>query len=129
MRPSARLSVSRTGAADPLVFFMATGLAAAGDQALRRIRRLQDTSEAITKQLKADGVRGVALDLVDDLMRSPFITATQAATSHGVTYPPANNAIQRMVKLGILRHWGERTYGRVYLCDALLNAANDPLDQ
>jgi Fic family protein len=122
------LGVSRTGAADPLVAFMSEGLAKASDQALRRIERLQATSKGIVRKLKQDGARGVALDLVDDLMRSPFITAAQAAASHGVTYPPANNAIQRMVKLGILRQWGERKYGRIYLCEALLSAVNDPLD-
>jgi Fic family protein len=123
------LRLSRTGEIDPLVHFMATGLAASSVAALTRIERLMATRAAMVRQLKEDGARGVVLELVDDLMRHPFITASQAAAQHGVTYPPASNAIQRMLRLGILDQWGERKYGRVYICWSFLNAVNAPMGE
>jgi hypothetical protein len=122
------LGAAWTAACDDLVQFVAGGLVTAADDALRRIERLLVAQQDITRQLKEGGARGVALDLVEDLVASPFITASQAAVHHHVTYPPANNAIQQMVRLGILRQWGERSYGRIYICDAMLNAVHDPLD-
>jgi Fic family protein len=120
------LRVSQTGACDDLVQFVAGGLVTAADEAVQRIERLVAAQLDITRRLKKDGARGVALELVEDLVASPFITASQAAARHSVTYPPASNAIQRMVRLGILRQWGERSYGRIYVCEALLGAVHDP---
>lgn len=121
------LAVSRTGACDDYIRFMAEGLSASAEDSVRRIERLLTVRRDLIQRLKDDRARGVALELVDDLIASPFITASQAAKRHNVTYPPANNAIQRMVRLGILTQWGERTYGRIYACRAVLSAVHDPL--
>ena len=121
------LELSRTGLCDPLIQFIAEGLSVSSKNGMERIERLQQVRLELVTRLKADGARGLALDLVDDLISSPFITASRAAERHGVTYPPANNAIQRMVRLGILDQVGERSYGRVYVSRAVLAAVDEPI--
>lgn len=66
--------------------------------------------------LRAAKAKGVVLELVDDLIGNPIITPKRAADLHGVTYPPANNAIARMVDLGFLEEVTGRSYGRVFAC-------------
>ncbi len=48
------------------------------------------------------------------------MSPAQAAKMHGVTYPPANRAILKLVELGILREFTGKTYGRVFVCDEVL---------
>lgn len=50
----------------------------------------------------------------------------QAATLHVVTYPPANCAIARLEKLGVLREVTGEAYGRRYALDAVLNIWTGP---
>ncbi len=121
------LAVSKTGDYDPWVQFFATAMAASSDEGVRRIGLLVKTRDEMAESVRADGARGVALDIVNDLLEYPVITVTQAASKHNVTFPPANAAIQRMVKLGILREVTGRTYGRVYICPGVMQAVDQPL--
>jgi Fic family protein len=120
------LAVSRTGELDPWVQFFATGMAWSCDDAVRRIEELIRIREQMIDTLRTDGAKGVVLDIVDDLLEYPVITITEAASKHHVTYPPANSAIQRMVRLGILTEITGRSYGRAYGCQAVMRAIETP---
>jgi Fic family protein len=121
------LDVSRTGDFDPWIQFVAESFVGAADESIRRIDLLMSIRQDIVDQLRADGARGVALEIADDLIKWPVITTMQAAKNHGVTWPPANNAIQRMVRLGILEEVTGRTYGRVYYCTRVMRAVEEPV--
>ena len=51
-----------------------------------------------------------------------MITAQLASEVYDVSYPAANNAIQRLVQVGILRRRSEGNYSRIFSCDAVLGA-------
>lgn len=113
-------AVSQTGDYDGWVRFFCDGVIVQAGDGVRRIDELLAFRADILQTLRADGARGVALDIAEDLIGYPYITASEAARLHGVTYPPANNAIQRLVALGILREVTGRTYGRLYVCERVL---------
>lgn len=120
------LAVSQTGDFNPWVRFVAEGLASASADAVLRIESLLAVRHQMLDELRADGARGVVLDIVDDLIKNPLITVALAAKNHAVTWPPANNAIQRMVKLGLLTELTGRSYGRVYVCRRVLEVVDPP---
>lgn len=115
------LAVSASGDFDPWVQFLA---AAVHDQANEGVRRIEDLlafRQELMDRLAATKIRGVAVRIADSLIGYPIITPTQAAELHGVTYPPANNAIKTLVDLGVLREITGRGYGRAFVCDAVMS--------
>lgn len=113
-------AVSRTGDYDPWVQFFCEAVRAQAEDGVRRIDDLQAVRAEFLQMLRADGARGVVLDIAEDLIGYPVITPSRAASLHGVTYPPANNAIQRLERLGILREITGANYGRTYVCDRVM---------
>jgi len=77
-------------------------------------------------QLKQVKARGVVLEIVDDLIAYPVITVSQAAGLHGVTFPPANNAIQKLVELGFLTEVTGSNYNRIFVCREIMTAVESP---
>lgn len=120
------LDASRTGDWNPWVQFFAQAVGAQANDASARIERLIAIRQIMIDALKADKGRGVVLEIVEDLIGWPVITSSQAASLHDVTYPPANSAIQRLERLGFLREVTGQAYGRIYVCDAVMSAVDDP---
>lgn len=118
--------VSQCGEFDDWIQFFCEAVRAQADDGVRRIDDLLGVREEILATLRADGAQGVVLGIVDDLIGYPVITPSIAARMHNVTYPPANKAIQRMARLGILREITGRTYGRVYACERILRIVERP---
>ena len=114
------LAVSQVGDYDSWVRFFCTAIRDQASDAVERIRRLVDIRDAMEAQLREDGAKGTALDLVSDLLGYPVLSVGQAAKLHSVTFPAANNAIRRLIKLGILREATGRSYGRIFLCDRII---------
>lgn len=115
------MTLSSTGDYNPWVSFFAQAVAARSEAASRTIRALLDARETFLDMLRLVGAKGVVLDLAGDLIGFPRITVTKAAERYGVTYPPANNAISKLVSLGILREITGLSYGRVFACDVVYN--------
>lgn len=111
-----------TGNFSPWISFFAAAVVAQADDAVGRIDKLITIRQSMIDLLRAEGAKGVVLDIVEDLIGYPIITPSQAAILHNVTYPPANAAIQRLVGLGLLREMTGRSYGRVYACEAVMRA-------
>lgn len=120
------LSCSQTGDVNPWIQFFAEGVIAQVDDAIARIERLIEIRNLMLARLRAQRAKGIVLEIVDDLIGYPIITVTQAASLHNVTYPPANAAIQRLESLGMIREITGRSYGRVYACDDVMRAVEDP---
>lgn len=113
-------AVSRTGDFDAWVQFFCGAVTAQAQDGVSRIDDLLGVRAFFLDVLKGAGARGVVLDIAEDLIGYPYITPSRAAQLHGVTYPPANNAIQRLAGLGILREITGANYGRMYVCDAVM---------
>lgn len=110
------LACSQSGQFDDWVQFFCDAVEAQANAEIDRINALLDFRTQLLEELKTANAKGVVLDIVDDLIAYPVITASQAASMHQVTFPPANNAIQRLVDMGYLAEVTGRQYGRVFLC-------------
>lgn len=122
------LSVSRTGDFNPWVQFVAQGVMAQSDDGISRIDKLIEIRAAMLEALRAENAQGVVLEIVEDMVGYPVITPSQAASLHGVTYPPALAAIRRLERMGFLKEITGRGYGRVYACPDIIAAVEAPSD-
>lgn len=120
------LETSASGDFEPWVSFFAEAVTVQATDAKTRIERLLEIRSEMLQDLKRDRARGVVLEIVEDLIGYPVITVPQAAALHRVTFPPANNAIDRLVRLGHLQEMTGRSYGRVFAAPAVMAAVNDP---
>ncbi|HEY9496566.1 MAG TPA: Fic/DOC family N-terminal domain-containing protein [Intrasporangium sp.] len=120
------LGTSATGNFEPWVAFFADAVIAQAADAEARITRLLSLRQEMLGALRAEKARGVVLDIVEDLIGYPVITVSQAAKLHSVTFPPANNAIERLVRLGFLVEMTGRGYGRVFACPDVMATVEDP---
>ncbi|MCM0674667.1 Fic family protein [Micromonospora phytophila] len=109
------LQVSITGNFDSWVSFFCEGILAQANNAVKKIEDLLAVRQEMMVMLRQQRVRGVALDIADSLIGYPYITVTQAASLHNVTYPPANSAIAKLVDMGILKEVTGRGYGRMFV--------------
>jgi Fic family protein len=123
------LDLSAKGDYDPWVQFFAKAVKAQAEDALARVDRIINVREEMLQALRAQRARGVVLEIVDDLIAYPVITATQAALLHNVTFPPANTAIQRLTELGFLRELTGNSYGRVFACTEIMRAVDGPISR
>jgi Fic family protein len=121
------LECSLTGKFDAWIRFFALAVQNQAREAVTRIELLTSLRAEMLEALREDRAKGVVLDIVEDLIAWPVLTVTQAAAMHNVTYPPANSAIQRLVKLGFLEEMTGRSYGRVFACPRVMGAVEQEL--
>lgn len=114
------LQCSQTGEFDEWIQFFCDAVETQANDEVSRIDELLDLRVEILDKLRGQSARGVVLEIVDDLIAYPVITPSQAASLHNVTYPPANNAIQKLVELGYLTEATGQSYGRIYVCQKVM---------
>jgi Fic family protein len=114
------LNISRTGEFDAWAQFFCECVSGQADDTVKRIEELLAFGAEVHGKLRKAKVRGVANEIADDLLGYPIITASEAARRHGVTYPPASNAMNKLVEIGILREITGRSYGRIFACDRVM---------
>lgn len=113
------LRVSITGDFNPWVQFFCDAVIAQAQNGVKKIEDVLAVRAQWMEQLQKARVRGVAVNIVDSLIGYPYITVSQAAELHNVTYPPANNAIRKLVDMGILQETTGGNYGRVFVAPQL----------
>jgi len=118
------LDVSRTGDWNPWVRFFSAAIRDQAEITVRRINDLLRYQADVRGLLRAEKVRGVALEIAEELIAQPVVTASWAAKRHGVTFAAANNSIARLAALGVLREATGRGYGRVFRSDAVFEVLN-----
>jgi Fic family protein len=109
------LEVSATGRYDPWVQFFSTAIEAQAQDMVQRIEELLAVREDLLSRVRAN-TRGFAVDIVEDLIGYSSITPSALAKLHGVQYKTANDAIRRLVDLGVLREMTRQSYGRIFVC-------------
>lgn len=112
--------LSRSGEWGPWVAFFAGAVGAQATRTVARIDELLAEATRIREMIRAQRVRGVALDIAEDLLAQPIVGPTWAAKTHGVSYPSANAAMARLVEVGILVEITGRRYGRLFAAPELL---------
>lgn len=109
------LGVSTRGDWSSWVEFFAAGLAASATDATTRMMALADVQSDLKRQVQESPLRSAnAHRLVDLAIDQPIFTARQAADYLSVQPPGANKLIESLVGIGVLKPYGERSYGRQY---------------
>ena len=120
------LGVSETGDYDPWVRFFSTAVQAQAEDMVQRIEELLTARAQMLSVVRINRLRGMAIDLVEDLIGYSSITVSAAATLHNVTYKAANDAIKKLVELGILVEITRASYGRIFVCPQVNNIVLRP---
>jgi Fic family protein len=68
-----------------------------------------------------------ALALIDEVLRTPFLTVTNAQRVLGVSNPTARTAVNVLVGVGLLEEFGDRRWRRLYVARPVLDALTAPL--
>lgn len=118
------LATSIDGNFNSWVAFLCEGIKEQADAAVDRIDRLVAVRDTVLGTVLAAGSRrgGATYRIADELIGYPIIDVPSAAARQDVTYQSANEAIARLVALGVLRE--VRRSGRtrkIFLSDAVLN--------
>lgn len=105
-----------------LLFFLTgvreTSVRAAGQA--REIMRLREEY-----RLRVQG-KPKAVALVDELLRTPYMTVAEAQRRLGVSNPTARAAIETLVAAGLLEEVGQRAWRRLYVARPVLDALRSP---
>lgn len=115
------LEVSVTGDFDGWIRFFGEGIGAQAVATVRRIDRLVDVHAEIRERVRAAALRGIAVQIADDLIGRPYMRPVWAARNYGVTYPAANTAFRRLTALGILQEVTGRNYARVFSAPSVVD--------
>jgi hypothetical protein len=85
---------------------------------VRQLIAFQESARAIMRDARRSGL---VIDLIDDLVARPIISAGWVADAHGVSRQAAMTAIVRLVDAGILVETTGRDWGRVFACTRVVN--------
>lgn len=113
--------VRQTGRFDDWVRYFSRGLEVSAIRSLERIRTAQDHARTSVATLREANVRGVAIQVAEDLIGYPLMTVTDVEARYGVTYQTANLAVSRLVDLGVLEQVSEGNYNRVFAALPILD--------
>lgn len=94
--------VSATGDWDQWVSFFARGIESSADDTAARLRGLLDVQASYRHQLQDAGIRGLARDIAELLIRDPYVTIPHLAKETGKTYQAVSNAVVKLQGIGVL---------------------------
>lgn len=94
--------VSATGDWDGWIGFFAEGVRASADDTLARIHELIEVQERYVQQVAAAGMKGLVRDIAESLIGQPVVTVPRLMTKFGKGAPSTNEAVKKLVNLGIL---------------------------
>lgn len=109
--------VSEAGDFSRWATFFAEAISAQADSTASKVDRLLSFQEETRARVRREGLRGVSVDISERLIAQPVVTPTWAAKDFDVTYQAANNAIRRLVELGVLREVTGGRYRRVFAAE------------
>lgn len=120
------LRISATGDFDPWIRFFCEAVHHQAEDGVARIEELLAFQSDLRQRLANAKARGVVNLVADSLLGYPIITVPMVAELHGVTYPPAKNAIATLVELDALREMSATfAYGaKGFMCDPVMRVLN-----
>lgn len=101
-----------------LVYFL-TGVAETARKGVEQARQLLGLRAEWGQRLRS---QPRALLLLDALFANPFVTVARAERVLGVSNPTARQLVSRLEREGVLRETTQRSWGRVYVAEAILQA-------
>lgn len=91
-----------------------------------RVSGLIDIKQKFMDQLRSLRAKGVSLRIAEDLIGYPMLTVRDAADRYEVTYQAADQAVAKLVELGILQQRSEGNHGRIFACNDVLKVMQFP---
>ena len=122
------LDVSRQGAWNDWIRFVALGVAEQARDAIRRAGRLLDLWQSYRRKMQDLAITATALRLIDELFSAPIITIAHAQKLLRVSFPTAQQNIKKLEKAGILRETTQRQRNRIYVAQEILNLLDEQYD-
>jgi Fic family protein len=103
--------------------FFLTGVTEMAQEGIRRAGGLMELREGFQKRLRE---KPKALALLDHLFVNPYMSVTRAERVLRVSNPTARQAVNTLVKKGMLAEITGRSWGRLYLARPILAAIEGP---
>jgi len=119
------LAVSREGDWDEWVAYVLNGVARQSEDAVSRAVRITALLDGWRRSL-AGARSDLPLKLVDDLAANPYCVVKVVAKREKVAYTTAERAVERLVKLKILRQVNEAQRDRLFCATAILDILEEP---
>jgi Fic family protein len=113
--------VSTRGAWDEWISYFCQAIAEQAADAEARMRALLAWRDSTLTMLRTTRVKGVAIAVTEKLIEYPTVTVKNIAESHDVSAQAANNAVARLVDLGVLSEITGRNYNRVFSAQAVFD--------
>jgi Fic family protein len=113
-------AVSERGAWAEWVQFFLRGVAEQAQDTNARVKRLQDLQTQWRQQVLTTRKASVLLRVLDLLFEQPYVAAHDLQAKLTITHPTANNALRRLVELGIVQEATGRERGRLYVASDIL---------
>ncbi|WP_445155518.1 Fic family protein [Arthrobacter sp. Hor0625] len=118
------LKMSQTGDFDPWIRFFMKGVAEQSLATTKAIRALLQLKESMQQQLRDVKDKSIATSLAADLIGNPIFDVSSIARRYDVSPQAANNAVHKLLKLGLVEQVGQRTYGRLFVCNKAMRIMN-----
>jgi Fic family protein len=119
------LNVSQKGAWDEWVAFFLRGVQEQSQDAILRIKKLQDLQTQWAQKLDASRASANVLRLADHLLETPILTIPQAQQYLKVSYRAAKQTMDKLTALDIISLYGSETYDKKYIARGVFAAIAD----
>jgi Fic family protein len=115
------LGVSQDGNWDAWVQYFIRGVAEQARIAEETGNRILGLQQRYREQLQSESVPGTVFQLLDMLFLNPFVSLTGVSDYLDITWPTAKSAVERLVKLDIVKEVSGRKRNRIYCAQELLD--------
>ena len=113
--------VSMTGDWDSWVQFFAQGIQAQAESTATKVSELLAYRDRVRIEARNAGMKGLAIDMLDELFTWSVVTAASVARRRTVSPQAVNTAINKLVNLGAMREQTGRNYNRVFAATEVVN--------
>lgn len=120
------LAVSKQGHWTAWLVFFLNAVISACSKTAETIGRLVALKNEFRQKIAISGGSARYAVIADRLFASPVISAPEAAEFLAVSYPAAQNALGRLVELGILSELQYTSHPKRYICTPVLDITDPP---
>jgi len=120
------LQVSLKGQWAEWILFFLRGVIEQSKDAFERAKQLIDLQQKFREIVHSAKGSALQLRLTDLLIERPIITTVLVSKLFNISYPAAQNNINKLIKAGILREVTGAKRNRVYMAERALNIINKP---
>lgn len=115
------LDVSATGQFDAWVHFFAEGIRVQSLAGLEKTTRLLALKDEMVRTLRARHVRGLAIQVAEDLIGNPVLTASIVRDGYEISYQSASSILQTLHDAGIVEPRPWKKNRRYYVASAVID--------